>query len=346
MTPATEHDIVEAIRTCLEGFPGWTDLAIVEDEVQINTRERADARIRAKVGGVVVEFLLEARLGALQPDVLEKFKLRRERQDLPFVLARTWIPAKRARNLREQGLNYLDTAGNAFLNLPGLHVFRETNNLPMIDPVRKHPGEVFNASAVRVGLQLLLDPLLVGSNLRAIAALAGVSAPSAKFALDAFKDDGYVIEVGKKERKLVEREAFLRRWAESYNLRYRPKHTLGKYAAGPEDLRLDGFEACWGGEPGADRLTNNLQPLEKVVYSYSRKVGPMVAKNRLRPDSKGGVQVVQACWEKHEQEPQGTAPAFVIFADLLETRDPRCIEVAEQIFETILKPRLYPHANG
>lgn len=340
MTRVTEHEIVEAIRTSLEGFPAWTDLAIVEDEELASTHERADARIRAKVGGGVVEFLLEVKSGSLQPDALEKFRRRSESLKLPLVLARTWIPANRARTLREQGVNYLDTAGNAFLNLPGLQVFRETNDLPKIDPVRKRPGEIFNASAVRVGLQLLLDPQLVGSNLRAIAALAGVSAPSAKFALDAFKADGYVIEVGKNGRRLVDREGFLRKWAECYNLRYRPKHALGKYVAGPEDLRLDDFEACWGGEPGADRLTNNLQALGKVVYAYSTKVGPLVAKNRLRPDSRGGVELVRACWEKRQEEPQGTAPAFVVFADLLETRDPRCIEVAEQIFDTILKPRL------
>ena len=346
MTPATEHDIVEAIRTSLEGFPGWSDIALVEEEVRANTNERADALIRAKVGGVGVDFLLEVKSGSLQPDALEKFRMRKELLNLPLVLARTWIPAKRARTLREQGVNYLDTAGNAFLNLPGLHVFRETNDLPKIDPVRKRPGEVFNVSAVRVGLQLLLDPQLVDSNLRAIAALAGVSAPSAKFALDAFKADGYVIEVGKNGRKLVDRERFVRKWAESYNLRYRPKHALGKYVGGLDDLlRLDDFDACWGGEPGADRLTNNLQALGKVVYTYSTKVGPLVAKNRLRPDSKGSVELVQACWEKRQEELQGTAPAFVVFADLLDTRDPRCIEVAEQIFETILKPRLEDHVN-
>ncbi len=345
MKPVIRHDIAAAIRVILEGLPGWTDLAIVEEEAGGSTHERADARIRAMVGSVRVEFLLEVKSGNLQPDALEKVRRRREYEDLPLVLGMAWIPAKRALTLREKGLNYLDTAGNAFLDLPGLHVFRETNDQPMIDPVGKQPGEVFNASAVRVGLQLMLDPQLVGSNLRNIAALAGVSAPSAKFAMDAFKADGYVVEVGKKERKLVDREAFLRKWAESYNLRYRPKHVLGKYVAGSEELRLDNFDACWGGEPGADRLTNNLQAFGKVVYTYSTRIGPLVAKNRLRADSKGSVQLVHACWEKQQEEQQGTAPAFVVFADLLDTRDPRCIEVAEQIFETILKPRLEDHVN-
>lgn len=345
MKPVAHHDILEAIRGILEGFPNWSDLAIIENEVDVSGCEQADARIQAKVGSQRVEFLLEVKLGSMQLDAFEKIRMMRERQNLPLVLVRPWIPAKRARILREQGVNYLDTAGNAFLNLPGLQVFRELHDLPMIDPVRKRPGGVFNASAVQVGLQLLLDPQLVRSNLRSIAALAGVSAPSAKFALDAFKAEGYVIEVGKKERKLVDREGFLRKWAEGFNLRYRPKHAVGTYSAGPGDLRLYDFAACWGGEPGADRLTNNLQALGNVVYTYTKKVGPFVAKNRLRPDSKGSIELVQACWEKRHEEPQGTAPAFVVFADLLNTRDPRCIEVAEQILEKILKPRLEIHVG-
>ncbi len=265
---------------------------------------------------------------------------------MPLVLGMAWIPAQRARALRDSGINYLDTAGNAFLNLPGLQVYRETNDQPAVDPVRKRPpGGAFNASAVRVGLQLLMDPPLVGSSLRTIAALAGVSAPSAKFALDAFKADGYVVEIGKMGRKLVEREAFLRKWAESFNLNYRPKCALGTYSTGIDVMVLDGLHACWGGELGADRLTNNLKAIEHVLYSYSRKVGPLVAKNRLRPDSKGTVELVEACWDERQQEPQGTAPAFVVFADLLNTRDPRCIEVAEQICETILKERLRDHGG-
>ena len=340
MIQAADQDVIEGIRACLGGFPGWTDLAVQEEDVG------ADARIRAKVGGVDVEFLLEVKGASLDPKALQKLRKQLKKRNMPMVLGMAWIPAQRGRTLRESGINYLDTAGNAFLDLPGLQVYRETNDQPAVDPVRKRPpGGAFNASAVRVGLQLLMDPPLVGSNLRAIAALAGVSAPSAKFALDAFKADGYVVEIGRKGRELVEREAFLRKWAHSYNLNYRPKYALGTYSTEIDAMVLDGFQACWGGEPAADLLTGNLKPAATVVYSHSGKIGPLVAGNRLRPDSRGVVHLVAACWETRQQEPQGTAPAFVVFADLLDTRDPRCIEVAEGIFDTLLKQRLLVRAS-
>lgn len=334
MKPKATHDIFESIRGTLEGLPGWS-------EVVLKDGLKSGIRVRARVRDTRVEFLLDPKAEPVKPEGIAPASVGRRVRQIPVVLASAWIPAKRAQKLRDEGVNYLDTAGNAYLDFPGLQVFRETLATPMVDPVRKPPaGGVFNVSAVRVGLQLLLDPPLVGSNLRHMAVLAGVSAPSAKFALDAFKADGWVVETDKRGRRLVDREGFLRKWAESYNLRYRPKHALGRYAKGPNSISLDGFGACWGGENAADRLTHNLKFTEQVLYSHSKKIGPLLAKNRLKPDSRGEVEVVEACWGMEQQEPQDTAPAFVVFADLLNTRDPRCIEVAERIFETILRDRL------
>src|ERR1035437_2639719 len=158
-------ELIEALKQVLTELPGWSD-------VQFEESNDADYRVQAKVRGKRIQFRLEVKSGTWRPEALDR--------------------------IQNQSLNHnqLDTAGNAYQDFPGLQVFRETNGLPAVDPVRKRPpGGAFNASAVRVGLQFLLDPLLVGSNLRAIGALAGVSAPSAKFALDTFKVGGYVIEI-------------------------------------------------------------------------------------------------------------------------------------------------------
>lgn len=339
MQAATHLDLVEALRGILEGFPGWSDIAFQDDNL-------ADYRVRAKVHAQPVEFRLDVKSGGVRPEVVSKVLAGVNDPHAPLVLGMAWIPAKRAMALREQGVSYLDTAGNAFLDLPGLQVFRETIASPVIDPVRNQPhGGPFNASAVQVGLQLLLRPGLVASNLRRMAAFAGVSAPSAKFALDAFKADGYVVDAGQLGRRLVDQEAFFRKWADSYNQRYRPRHVLGSFLLGRSELSLDDFDACWGGEAAADRLTQNLRPAEQLLYCYTRKIGPLVARNRLRPGSEGNVELVEACWDRAQEEPQGTAPAFVVFADLLHTRDPRCIETAERIFDTILRERLRAHGE-
>lgn len=339
MSQAQHRDIADTLRGILEQLPGWSDVLLREDD-------RIDYRVKAKVRGKSVEFLLELKHGAWSGGEAEEALARSRRLNLPVVLGTAAISAKHALALRELGMGYLDTAGNAFLDLPGLHVFRETRARPQVEVRPRRPvGRVFNASAVRVGLQLLLDPALVGSNLRNMSAVAGVSVASAKFALDAFKADDYVIEMGRSGRRLVEPEGFFRKWVESYNQSYRPHRIIGRYSTERQNLSLEGFEACWGGELGVDLIMDAIRPAERFVYSYATKVGPLVVKNRLRPDPDGDVVLLEACWSRSQEEPQGTAPAFVLYADLLDTRDPRCAEVAERLFETILRERLMAHVQ-
>lgn len=328
-------ELVEALRRVLTELPEWS-------AVDFEESNDADYRVQSVVQGKAIEFLLEVRPGTWRPGVLDRIRKRLLGSDRPIVVASAWIPPKLAKSLREElGMNYLDTAGNAYLSFPGLQVFRETNALPLVANRPNRPvGEAFNASAVRVGLQLLLDQALLGSNLRKLAALAGVSAPSAKFALDAFKDDGYVVEAGKRGRRLVEREAFFRKWADSYNLRFRPRRMFGRYSHQGSVLDLEGCDACWGGEQAADLLTGDLKPGAYVVHAYGPKISTLVAKNRLRADPDGDVEVVQACWDKHQEGPQGTAPVFVVHADLVNTRDPRCLNIAETIFEDVIREKL------
>lgn len=329
----SDYETAESIRDVLKRFPGWS-------RVDIKEADTADFKVHADVKGKTVEFLLEVKSGTWLPSALAKLR-HRKCGKLPLVVASAWIPPKLARELRdEMKLNYLDTAGNAYLDFPGLHVFRETLAQPLVDATRQRPiGDAFSPSAVTVGLQLLLDPALVNTNLRNLGALAGVSPASAKFAMDAFKQDGYVLEAGKRGRRLVEREEFFRKWSESYNLRYRPRRSLGKYSLGAERLALDG-DACWGGEQAADILTKNLKPGAYVVYMYSLKIGPLVAKNRLRPNPNGEVDIVQACWSQHQEGQERTAPVFIVYADLVNTHDPRCLEIAQRLFDTAIKDRL------
>lgn len=332
-------ELSEALRMILSDFPGWS-------EVKLSDSENGDHLVCAIVQGRAVQFLLEVKSGTWRPESLEKIRERVPRSNLPIVVASALIPQKLAKSLREElKLNYLDTAGNAYLNFSNLQVFRETRAAPLVDSSRKRPhGEAFNPSAVNVGLQLLLDPKLVGASLRQLAALAGISAPSTKFALDAFKDDGYVLDVGRHGRRFVDREAFFHKWVESYNQRCHPKRSLGRYSCDMEMLDIDGCGACWGGEQAAQLLTGNLKPGEHVVYVYDTKIGLLVAKNRLRPDPNGNVELIQASWSSSQEE-QGVAPAFVVYADLVNTRDPRCREVAEQLFEKRIQERLGDHAG-
>ncbi|MOA64203.1 hypothetical protein D3C78_1901870 [compost metagenome] len=58
---------------------------------------------------------------------------------------------------------------------------------------------------------------------------------------------------------------------------------------------------------------------------------------KLIPYLKGNIQLYQKFWNEDKKYNLLIAPQLIIYADLLLTDDPRCIEVAEIIYNTYLK---------
>lgn len=53
---------------------------------------------------------------------------------------------------------------------------------------------------------------------------------------------------------------------------------------------------------------------------------------RLLPDEQGAIQVFRRFWEP-DGSAQPTAPPLLVYADLMNTQDKRCLQTAEIIFE-------------
>jgi len=332
-----QRQIAESVPELLGTLPGWSDVSVAESNGD-------DFRVRATIQGKEIEFSLEVKSGAWRSEYMDKLRSQVGQGGKANVLASAWIPPKLAKSLREMGLSYLDTAGNIYLSFQGIYVFRETIGDPLVDLARKRPlGETFTPTATKVGLQLLFDTSLVTEPLRTVANKSGVSLPSAKEAMDAFKADGFVQDAGKKGKFFVNREEFFLKWVEGYNRRLRPKLELGKYSAASlfiEDLPVleDGM-ACWGGDQAASKLAYSILSEECIVYIYG-KPAPVLAQNRLRRDPQGNVELLDAAWGHHQESMPKVAPVFVVYADLIHTQDPRCREIAKQIFEQVIKARL------
>ena len=58
----------------------------------------------------------------------------------------------------------------------------------------------------------------------------------------------------------------------------------------------------------------------------------------LMPHKEGNVQVYEKFW-KQDEEPE-TAPDILVYADLMNTQDSRCIETAKMIYDERIKPEL------
>jgi hypothetical protein len=127
---------------------------------------------------------------------------------------------------------------------------------------------------------------------------------------------------------------------EAYPEQLRPKLGLGRFKADDPDwwkhVDITGYNACWGGEVAAAKLTRHLKP-EKVIIYAPEPPGKLIIEQKLRKTTGGDIEILKSFWKfDHEFHALGIAPPLLIYADLMVTGDDRNIETAEIIYDKYL----------
>jgi hypothetical protein len=296
---------------------------------------RADAMMRLKFGGITVDYVVEAKRN-LRAGILGHALNQLARFQGNKILITDHITPPMADELRKRGVEFIDTAGNAYLNQPPLLVWikgqRPTEQLWPKEQV----GRAFQTTGLQVLFTLLCKPEAVNLPYREIAALAGVAHGTVGWVMPELPKLGFMIEINKR-RRLVDGERLLKQWVDAYIRKLRPKLVLGRYAADALDwaLNIDAekYGLLLGGEPAAYRMTKHLRP--GTATFYGEKVDPkFLMDQRLRPDPNGNVELLKRFW-KFEETTTGMVPPILIYADLLATGDARCLETAGLIYDAI-----------
>jgi hypothetical protein len=256
------------------------------------------------------------------------------------VLVAPYLTPELANHCRhELDLNFIDTAGNAYLRAPGLFVF--------VRGERPTPGATTlgtrgagTATALRVVFALLCRPALINAPYREIVAAADVALGAVGWVFYDLQTRGLITGGRRKRnRRFLEPGRLVDEWVTNFPVKLRPKLNPRRFqAADPtwwQKVRLEGG-ARWGGEVAAAKLTDYLKPAITTIYVDPRNaretLATLVKEHRLRADPHGNVEILDAFW-KFQQE--GTEPDLVppllVYADLMATRDPRNLEVAKQI---------------
>jgi len=246
---------------------------------------------------------------------------------------------------RDLNQQFIDTAGNAYLRQPGLHIIVTGQRRPALPVARAPMVAAGTATALRVIFLLLCRPAMINAPYRDIAEAAGVALGAVGPVLQNLAARQYVIgEPG--NRHIVEPLRLFDEWVMNYPTRLRPKLRVHRFAAQDADwwknLDLAGTGACWGGEIAADRLTHYLKPATCTLYVEPERVRPFIAetatKHRLRRDPAGRVEILEAFWRFPTDGPQpDVVPAPLVFADLVATLEPRNLEVADMVRKQYLE---------
>ena len=286
------------------------------------------AKTRVRYGVEVKQHLRPGTLGPL----VQKLRTRTAR---PLLITNEITP-QLADALKAQGIEFLDTAGNAYVNEPPfLHVFVKGEKGGLRSP-KDEPTRAFKPAGLQVIFALLARKGHEQRPYREIATTAGVATGVVGNVMAELPKLGFLAEV-KGTRRLIERGRLIDRWAEGYVRALRPNLLLGRFAGDLDVIRQAVPETARyvaGGETAAEAMTKHLRAATATLYA-DHVDAVLVARLRLRTDPQGNVDIRRRFW-RFDGETPGLAPALLVYGDLLAIGDDRCIETAKIVRERFI----------
>ena len=246
--------------------------------------------------------------------------------------------AEMADTLRGNDIQFIDAAGNGYINQPPVYLFVKGNKAKL-EIKAPTVNRVFKQTGLRVLYALLCNPGMENDTYRTIAAKTGVALGMVNWVFKDLNELGFILETGTgraKKIRLINKEKLLERWLNAYTEQLRPKLLLGRYRGTDgwwQNAQLKPEQALWGGETAAAKLTDYLKPQEITVYLDKDNTAAVLIPNRLKKDPAGDVELVARFWQPDTIPPNGDmVHPLLVYADLMATGNQRNMETARIIY--------------
>lgn len=287
-----------------------------------------------------------------------------DRYDETGLLVAPYITPEVAERCRALDISFIDTVGNVYLHAPGLLIFvkgqrariearpREdaalragaatiqyVANVPSITTMPR----AGMATTLRVVFALLCQRDLLNAPYRDIVRAAGVALGALGGVFLDLQGRGYITGgMRKGGRRLLEPQRLFEEWVTNYPMRLRPKLHPKRFSSPIPDwwqhTDVTTYDAQWGGEVAAEKLTGYLKP--EIVTLYMRpgkdreNVARLVATHRLRTDPKGNIEMLDTFWDfPADHDHPDIVPPILAYADLMATHDPRNLDAARLLYD-------------
>jgi hypothetical protein len=264
-------------------------------------------------------------------------QLREEHGDL-VVIAETIYPGIRAQ-MRNLGLNYIDVAGNCYLKKNDWFFLIDGFKTETVIPVKK--DRAFNKTGLLLVFHFLNDENYLNATYRQMADDYDIALGNINYIITSLKEQGYIIQQGKKALRLTQKKRLLDEWIPAYEEKLKPLLKIGDYRfingneKEWEKIPITDYETQWGGEPAAKLLTAYLKPGKLTFYTTENKTN-LLKKYKLVPQDNGVLGIYKKFW-KFNAGPMDTVPPILVYADLINTGDPRNLETAKKLYDGLLK---------
>jgi hypothetical protein len=334
------HDSTSIQGEILENTNSDVDATVL---LMINGRKlRYDCEIKKKVDRYSLPLDLLNRLGNAQHTLLVSSPLSPDM-------------AKRCRDI---GLQFIDTAGNAYIN-DGAGVYVHVSGRRGNADAQHQVNHTMTPAALKMMFAFLAEPELLNVPYRDISLQTHISTGAIGKAFDTLESRGLIGTASGGKRMIRTPEMFLNEWASGYAGRLKPKLRKYRFATDNLDKFLDRWSpalrrSAFGGEVAAAILTSGLNPDDpdavmtghlkpEACTIYVDMDDPNTLKDivkdfRLRADPLGIIDIVEMFWNPdHFTGWFPVVPPHLVYADLMATHDSRNIEVARQIAPKVIQ---------
>lgn len=260
---------------------------------------------------------------------------RGEDKNVPLLVAAKYITPNAKEYMKASGVNYIDSFGNAYINLDNLKLYIEKGDAK---PVYNDYSQIFTATGGKVLFHLLRDEEHINSNYRHLAELSGVSLGSVSKLMHGLFREGFAIKIQSRRFQLVKKEELLERWVILLNEKILPAQKIGTFTFGNKNernwrnLKMH-YGTQWGGEPAGAIMTEYLNPEKFTIFALRPKV-ELIKNLRIVPDNDGEITVYSPFWE-HIENGDDLNPVvhpLIVYAELMYSGNSRNKETAEMIY--------------
>lgn len=302
----------------------------------VNGNIQADAAIELTMGNQKTRFWAEVK-NEIRETTLPYLLKQLHKDPDEWLLICQYIPKPIKKSLKENGINYLEAAGNCFIRKEGLFFY--INDRTVTEQRQPKEGKLWKQAGLKFLFAILQQPRLLNNPYRIIADITKIALGNIGPFIEELKEEGYVkegIENGKAFLLLENKELLRDKWIGLFNAVLKPKLKLGRFRF-IDNKMMQGWQNIpaadfyWGGEPAGAILTNFLQPEIFTVYTKEPKT-KIMQQLRLVPDAKGNVELMEIFWDINQFNFQHkTVPPLLAYAELLTSPDSRNRETAERI---------------
>ena len=307
-----------------------------------------DGKLDLNLDTKTIHFFAEVKNELRQYQLRQLYELA-ERHHPFMVIANRIFPTLKE-ILRDKKIGYLDSAGNIYINTAD--TFLWIDGKKAVEKDKPATNRAFTKTGLKTVFYLLLHSDAINMPHRKLADITGVALGNIKNVIEGLKDAGFILQINDKTIQIQNKRALLDRWIVGYRETLKPTLHLGRFRFWNEDklrnwkaLPIEQGESVWGGEPAGEHFTKYLRPEILTLYTKQQRA-VIIPKWNLIPDEKGSVQLYEKFWKDEAIDNDQFVPTLLVYADLLLTDDPRCIETAEMIYTKYLEHEFGQYKKG